>query len=140
MVLGGHGDQMVPIPEQTMVQGKPITKLLDSATIEAINQRTRDGGAEIVKLLKTGSAYYAPSSSAVKMVEAILNDTGEMIPSCVYLAGQYGLTDVYCGVPAQLGRGGLKAIVEIPLTESQKASLHASAADVRLNFEKLQLT
>lgn len=139
MVLGGHGDQMVPVPEQTTVQGKPITKLLDATAIEAINQRTRDGGAEIVKLLKTGSAYYAPSSSAVKMVRAILKDTGEIIPSCVYLKGQYGLNDVYCGVPAKLGRSGVMEIVEIPVTEEQKKALHASASDVRANFEKLKL-
>lgn len=136
-VLGGHGDQMVPVPELTKVKGKPITELLDNAVIEAINQRTRDGGAEIVKLLKTGSAYYAPSSSAVKMVRAILKDTGETIPSCVYLNGQYGLNDVYCGVPTVLGRSGVKKIVEVPVTEEQKKALHHSAEDVRSNFKKL---
>ncbi len=138
-VLGGHGDQMVPVPELTLVRGKPITKLLDSATIEAINQRTREGGAEIVKLLKTGSAYYAPSSSAVKMVRAILKDTGEVIPSCVYLKGQYGLSDVYCGVPAELGRKGVKKIIEIPVSDEERKALHASAEDVRLNFLKLKI-
>ena len=138
-VLGGHGDQMVPAPELTTVHGKPITKLLDSATIEAINQRTRDGGAEIVKLLKTGSAYYAPSSSAVKMVRAILADTQEVIPSCVYLKGQYGLSDVYCGVPAKLGRKGVKEILEIPVSDGERKALHASAEDVRVNFLKLKI-
>jgi malate dehydrogenase len=137
MVLGGHGDQMVPVPEHTTVKGTPITKLMSAADLEAINQRTRDGGAEIVKLLKTGSAYYAPSASAVKMVRAVLNDTGEVIPSCVYLTGQYGLKDVYCGVPAALGRGGVKKIIELAITDSQRAALQASASDVRLNFEKL---
>ena len=122
-VLGGHGDQMVLI----------------GATIEAINQRTRDGGAEIVKLLKTGSAYYAPSSSAVKMVRAILQDTGEVIPACVYLKGQYGLSDVYCGVPAALGRQGVKKILEIPVSDGERKALHASAADVRVNFAKLKI-
>lgn len=138
MVLGGHGDQMVPVPELTTVKGKPIAELLDAAAIEAINQRTRNGGAEIVKLLKTGSAYYAPSSSAVKMVRAILKDTGEVIPSCVYLKGQYGLKDVYCSVPAELGRSGVKKITEIPLTDAQKKALYASAEDVRQNFNKLK--
>lgn len=139
MVLGGHGDQMVPVPEHTLVHGKPITRLLDASTIDQINQRTRDGGAEIVKLLKTGSAYYAPSSSAVKMVQAILRDTGEVIPSCVYLKGQYGLNEVYCGVPAKLGRGGLKQIIEIPLTEPERQALHNSAKDVQQNFLKLRI-
>jgi len=139
IVLGGHGDQMVPVPELTTVSGKPITKLLDSATIEAINQRTRDGGAEIVKLLKTGSAYYAPSSSAVRMVRAILQDTGEVIPCCVYLKGQYGVSDVYCGVPVELGRMGVKKIVEIPVSDGERKALHASAEDVRVNFLKLKV-
>jgi malate dehydrogenase len=139
MVLGGHGDQMVPVPELTQVNGKPITKLLDAATIEEINQRTRDGGAEIVKLLKTGSAYYAPSSSVVKMVRAILQDTGEVIPSCVYLKGQYGLSDVYCGVPAELGRKGVKKIIEIPVNDGERKALHASVEDVRVNFSKLKI-
>ncbi len=138
IVLGGHGDQMVPVPEETKVKGKPITKFLDVAAIEAINQRTRDGGAEIVKLLKTGSAYYAPSSSAVKMVQAVLKNTGETIPSCVYLKGQYGLSEVYCGVPAKLGRNGLQKVVEIPLTEAERQELHKSAADVRQNFLKVK--
>ena len=138
-MLGGHGDQMVPVPGLTLVNGKPITNLLDGATIESINQRTRDGGAEIVKLLKTGSAYYAPSSSAVKMVRAILKDTGEVIPSCVFLKGQYGLSDVYCGVPAELGRKGVKKIVEIPLSDGERKALHASAEDVRANFLKLKI-
>ena len=139
IVLGGHGDQMVPVPQHATVRGKPVSELLDIATIEAINQRARDGGAEIVKLLKTGSAFYAPSSSAVKMVRAILQDTGEVIPSCVYLKGAYGLNEVYCGVPARLGRGGARQVVELPLTEDQKKALHASAEDVRQNFLKLKV-
>ena len=139
IVLGGHGDQMVPVPQHATVRGKPITELLDAAKIEAINQRARDGGAEIVKLLKTGSAFYAPSSSAVKMVRAILQDTGEVIPSCVYLKGQYGLQEVYCGVPVRLGRGGAKQVVELPITEDQKKALQASAEDVRQNFSKLKI-
>ncbi|HOW58674.1 MAG TPA: malate dehydrogenase [Candidatus Omnitrophota bacterium] len=138
-VLGGHGDQMVPVPDYTLVHGKPITQLLTPERIAQINQRTRDGGAEIVKLLKTGSAYYAPSSSAVRMVRAILKDTRETIPSCVYLQGQYGLKDVYCGVPAKLGREGVQEIVEITLTEAERKALHASAEDVRQNFFKLTI-
>lgn len=138
VVLGGHGDQMVPVPQHTTVRDKPISEILDAAKIDAINQRARDGGAEIVKLLKTGSAYYAPSSSAVKMVRAILGDTGEVIPSCVYLKGAYGLKDVYCGVPVKLGRGGAEQVVEIALTEGQQKALHASAEDVRQNFLKLK--
>lgn len=137
-VLGGHGDQMVPVPELTQVQGKPLPSLLDSATIEQINQRTRNGGAEIVGLLKTGSAYYAPSASAVKMVRAILRGTGEVVPSCVYLKGQYGLEDVYCGVPAKLGRKGVEEIMEVKLTAAERQELHRSADDVRQNFQKLK--
>ena len=137
MVLGGHGDEMVPVPQHTKVKGKPITELLPAEKIEAINQRTRDGGAEIVKYLKTGSAYYAPSSSVVRMVRAILEDRGEVIPTCVYLTGQYGLKDVYCGVPARLGRQGIKAVMELPLTEDQKKALHVSAGHVRESCAKL---
>jgi malate dehydrogenase len=139
MVLGGHGDQMVPVPQHTTVRGKPITEFLDGERIEKINQRTREGGAEIVKLLKTGSAYYAPSSSAVKMVRAILQDTEETLSACVYLKGSYGLSDVYCGVPVKLGRGGAINVVELPITEDQKKALHASAEDVRQNFLKLKI-
>jgi len=139
IVLGGHGDQMVPVPQHATIRGKPITELLDTAKIESINQRARDGGAEIVKLLKTGSAFYAPSSSVVKMVRAILQDTGEVIPSCVYLKGQYGLKEVYCGVPVKLGREGAKEVVELPITEDQRKALQASAEDVRQNFLKLKI-
>ena len=139
MVLGGHGDEMVPVPQHTKVKGKPITEILSAEKIEAINQRTRDGGAEIVKYLKTGSAYYAPSSSVVRMVRSILEDRGEVIPSCVYLTGQFGLKDVYCGVPAKLGRQGVKEIVEISLTPDQQKALSVSAEHVRENCAKLNL-
>ena len=139
MVLGGHGDEMVPVPQHTKVKGKPITELLPADKIEAINQRTRDGGAEIVKYLKTGSAYYAPSASVVRMVRSILEDRGEVIPACVYLSGQYGLKDVYCGVPVKLGRKGIQEIVELPLTAEQKTALHTSASHVRENCAKLNL-
>ncbi len=139
MVLGGHGDEMVPVPQHTKVKGKSITELLPADKIEAINQRTRDGGAEIVKYLKTGSAYYAPSSSVVRMVRSILEDRGEVIPCCVYLTGQFGLKDVYCGVPAKLGRKGIMEVVELPLTDDQKKALHVSAGHVRENCTKIGL-
>ncbi len=139
IVLGGHGDEMVPVPQHTKVKGKPITELLPADKIEAINTRTRNGGAEIVSYLKTGSAYYAPSSSVVRMVRSVLENKGEVIASCVWLTGQYGLKDVYCGVPAKLGRKGIEQIVELPLTDKQKQELHTSAAHVRENCEKITL-
>jgi len=139
VVLGGHGDQMVPVPAHTKVKGKSMTELMKPEKVEAINQRTRDGGAEIVKHLKTGSAFYAPSSSVVKMVQAIINDTGDVIPSCVYLTGQYGLKDVYCGVPAKLGRKGVLEVVELELTKQEKAALTASAEHVRENCTKVSI-
>ncbi|MDP3919845.1 MAG: malate dehydrogenase [Candidatus Omnitrophota bacterium] len=139
VVLGGHGDQMVPVPKHTTVKGKSIVGMIDPKRIEEINQRTRDGGAEIVKHLKTGSAFYAPSSSVVRMVRAILQDSGEVIPCCVYLTGQYGIKDVYCGVPARLGRNGVRDVVEIELTEEEKTELTASAEHVRENCAKLKV-
>ncbi len=139
MVLGGHGDEMVPVPAHTKVKGKPVTELIQKDKLEAINQRTRDGGAEIVKYLKTGSAFYAPASSVVRMVRSIVQDKNEIIPSCVYLTGQYGLKDVYCGVPAKLGRRGVTQVVEISLTDAEKTALAASAAHVRENCAKLNL-
>ncbi|MDD5217141.1 MAG: malate dehydrogenase [Candidatus Omnitrophica bacterium] len=139
VVLGGHGDQMVPVPQWTKVKGRPITELLSAAKIEEINQRTRDGGAEIVKLLKTGSAFYAPSSSVVRMVRSVLKNHHEVIPSCVYLTGQYGIRDVYCGVPAKLGRFGVMEIIEVELNEEQKRALQISAEQVRENCAKLKL-
>ena len=140
IVLGGHGDEMVPVPQHTKVKGRPVTELLDPAKIEAINQRTRDGGAEIVKYLKTGSAFYAPSSSVVQMVKAIFENSGKMLPCCVYLTGQYGIRDVYCGVPARLGPGGVQEVVEIALTPEQKTALETSAEHVRENCGKLSLS
>ncbi len=139
IVFGGHGDDMVPVPQFTKVKGKPVTELLPADVIEKINQRTRDGGAEIVALLKTGSAYYAPSASAVKMVKSVVQNAGEVMPCCVYLTGQYGLRDVYCGVPARLGREGVLEIPEWPLTEKQRIELAASAVHVQENCSKLKL-
>jgi malate dehydrogenase len=131
MVLGSHGDQMVPLPRYTTVAGVPITELLDAETIEHINQRTRDGGAEIVNLLKTGSAYYAPGAAVAEMVEAIVRDKKRLLPVSVLLQGEYGLRDVFIGVPVILGKGGVERIVELPLTGEELQALHASAEEVR---------
>jgi malate dehydrogenase len=131
MVLGGHGDTMVPVPQYTTVNGISITELLSAETIEAINERTRHGGAEIVKYLKTGSAYYAPSASAVAMVEAILLDSGRILPCCALLQGEYGVNNLYCGVPVVLGREGVRKVIELPLNESELADLQNSVAAVK---------
>ncbi len=137
MVLGGHGDSMVPLPNHSTVNGIPITQLIKPERIEAINQRTRDGGAEIVNLLKTGSAFYAPSSAVCAMAEAVLLDTGRILPCCAYLSGQYGMKDVYCGVPVKLGRTGVQQILELKLSPAELASLKKSAEGVRENIAKL---
>ncbi|HTL46823.1 MAG TPA: malate dehydrogenase [Verrucomicrobiae bacterium] len=139
LVLGGHGDEMVPVPRYTTVRGIPITELIAKDKIEAINQRTRDGGAEIVKYLKTGSAFYAPSSSVVRMVRSVLQDRGDVIPSCVYLNGQYGVKDTYCGVPARLGRSGVQQVVELKLAPEELKALQVSADHVRENCGKLSV-
>ena len=130
-VLGGHGDTMVPLPRYSTVAGIPITDLLDAATIERLVQRTRDGGAEIVKYLKTGSAYYAPSSATVEMVEAILKDKKKILPCAVYLQGEYGINGLYVGVPCKLGSRGLEQIIEIKLTADEQAALQKSADAVK---------
>jgi malate dehydrogenase len=139
-VLGGHGDEMVPVEQHSKAKGKPITELIKKERIEALNQRTRDGGAEIVKYLKSGSAFYAPSSSVVRMVRSVVEDRKEVIPSCVYLNGQYGIKDVYCGVPARLGKNGVEQIIEMDLTADQKKALQVSAEHVRENCSKLNVT
>ena len=139
MVFGGHGDEMVPVPQLTTVKGRPVTELLPPETIEKINQRTRDGGAEIVGLLKTGSAYYAPSSSVVRMVKSVVQNNAEVMPCCVYLTGQYGIKDVYCGVPARLGREGVLEVPEFKLTDEQLKALRVSAEHVRENCAKLKI-
>jgi malate dehydrogenase len=131
ITLGSHGDTMVPVPSLVRVDGRPLAELLDPETVEGLVQRTRDGGAEVVALLKTGSAYYAPSSAAARMVEAVLGDTGEVMPVCAWVEGQYGITDVYLGVPARLGRQGVREIVELPLTETELANLRDAAEAVR---------
>ncbi len=130
-VLGGHGDTMVPLPRYSTVAGIPITELLEPARVEALVQRTRDGGAEIVKYLKTGSAYYAPSAAAVEMVEAILKDKKKILPCAAYLQGEYGITGLYVGVPCKLGAGGLEQILEIKLTAEEQTALQKSADAVK---------
>jgi len=131
MVLGGHGDTMVPLISYTTISGIPVTQLLAKDKLDAIVQRTRNGGAEIVAFLKTGSAYYAPSAAAIQMVEAIVHDKKRVLPCSVWLQGEYGLKDVYCGVPAKLGKGGLEQILEVTLTEQERTDLHTSAEAVR---------
>jgi malate dehydrogenase len=131
MVLGSHGDQMVPLPRYTTVSGVPITELLPPETIERINDRTRKAGTEIVNLLKTGSAYYAPGAAVAEMVEAIVRDKKRLMPCSVLLKGEYGLNDVFIGVPVILGKNGVERIVELKLTEEELKSLHQSAEEVR---------
>jgi malate dehydrogenase len=131
ITLGSHGETMVPVPSQATVGGRPLSERLGAEQVERLVQKTRDGGAEIVSLLKTGSAYYAPSSAAAAMVEAVAADTGAVMPSCVWLTGQYGISDVYLGVPARLGKGGVKEVVELPLTDDEVRALRDAAESVR---------
>jgi malate dehydrogenase len=131
MVLGGHGDTMVPLISYTSVSGIPVTQLLDKATLDAIVDRTRNGGAEIVKYLKTGSAYYAPSAAAVQMAEAIVFDQKRILPCAAYLQGEYGLSGLYLGVPCKLGARGLEQILEVELTAAERAALNKSAEAVK---------
>lgn len=131
MVLGGHGDTMVPLPRYTTVKGKPVSDLMPKDKLDAIIQRTRDGGAEIVGLLKTGSAFYAPSASAVDMVEAIYKDEKRVMPCSVLCEGEYGLKNVIVGVPVKIGRSGVEQIVEYELTVHERAALETSANAVR---------
>ncbi len=131
MVLGGHGDTMVPVPQYSTVNGIAITELLDAQTIDAINDRTRHGGAEIVKYLKTGSAFYAPSASSVAMVEAVLLDSGRILPCCALLQGQYGVDNLYCGVPVELGREGVRRVIELDLNQSELSALQESVSAVK---------
>ena len=130
-VLGGHGDTMVPLPRYSTVAGIPITELMDAAAVEAIVKRTAQGGAEIVKLLGTGSAYYAPGSAVVEMVEAVLKDKKKILPCSVFLQGEYGVRDLFVGVPVKLGARGVEEIVQITLTEDEDAALKKSAEAVR---------
>jgi len=131
VTLGSHGDTMVPVPSMVKVDGKPLAEVADQETIERLVQRTRDGGAEVVALLKSGSAYYAPSSTATAMVAAVLGDTRDVMPVCAWVSGEYGIDGVYLGVPARLGRRGVEEVVELPLTDGELANLREAAEAVR---------
>jgi malate dehydrogenase len=139
MVLGGHGDTMVPLPRFATVSGIPITELMTPAVIERLVDRTRNGGAEIVAHLKTGSAYYAPSAAIVEMVDSILRDRMKVLPCAAYLEGEYDLRGLFVGVPVKLGRKGVEQILEIPLTDAERKALHESARSVRELVEKLKI-
>lgn len=136
-VLGGHGDDMVPLVRYSYVSGVPIEKLLDQAALDRLVQRTRGGGAEIVNYLKTGSAYYAPGAAIIQMVEAIIKDKKRIMPCSAYVTGQYGVSDLFLGVPVMLGKGGVEKVVEIELTDAETAALHKSAGDVRRVLSQL---
>ncbi len=138
LVLGGHGDTMVPLPRFSTVAGVPITELLSPERIEALVQRTRNGGAEIVSLLKTGSAYYAPASSAVEMAESILKDKKKILPCAVYLEGEYGINGLFVGVPVKLGKDGVEEIIKISLTPQEQSALLKSAGAVRELVEAMK--
>jgi len=139
MVLGGHGDTMVPLISYTSVSGIPITQLIDKAKLDAIVDRTRNGGAEIVKHLKTGSAYYAPSAGAVQMAEAIVNDQRRILPCAAWLEGEYGMKGLFLGVPCKLGHGGLQKVIEVELTADERAALAKSAEAVREPMRAVKL-
>jgi malate dehydrogenase len=130
-VLGGHGDTMVPLPRYSTAGGVPITELLSPERIEALVNRTRNGGAEIVAMLKTGSAYYAPAASVAQMVDSILNDRNEILPCAALLQGQYGVDNLFVGVPVKLGRSGITQVVEIDLTDEERAAFQHSADSVK---------
>jgi malate dehydrogenase len=137
-VLGGHGDTMVPLPRYSTVAGIPVTELIAPERLEALVERTRNGGAEIVGLLKTGSAYYAPASAAVAMAEAILKDKKKILPCAAYLQGEYGIQDLFVGVPVKLGKGGMEEIIAIKLTPAEQSALERSAAAVRELVEAMK--
>jgi malate dehydrogenase len=138
-VLGGHGDSMVPLPRYTSVAGIPLADLLPQEKIDALVTRARNGGIEIVNYLKTGSAYYAPSSAAVQMVEAIVKDKKRILPCAAYLQGEYGLRDTVVGIPIKLGKKGMEEIIQIKLTADEQAALKKSADEVKVNIDKLKL-
>ena len=138
ITLGSHGDQMVALPRHARVDGRPLEELVDAAALEELFARTRDAGAEIVGYLKKGSAFYAPSSSAAAMVRAVLGDTDEVLPACAWTRGEYGISDVYLGVPARLGRGGVKEIVEIELDAAERSALTEAADAIRSKCAELE--
>jgi malate dehydrogenase len=131
LTLGSHGESMVPLPGQATVEGKPLRDLVDDRTLERLYRRTRDAGAEIVQYLKKGSAYYAPSAAVAQMVNAIVGDTGDVLPACVWATGQYGISDVFVGLPARLGRGGVTEIVLLDLSEAEVTALREAAEGIR---------
>jgi malate dehydrogenase len=137
VTLGSHGESMVPLPRHATVEGKPLTELVDEETLERLYQRTRDAGAEIVAYLKKGSAYYAPSAAIAQMVNAIAGDTKDVLPVCAWCTGQYGIEDVYVGVPARLGRGGVEEIVELDLNEDELEALREAAEGIRAKCKDL---
>jgi malate dehydrogenase len=139
IVLGGHGDEMVPLPRFTTVKGIPVTELLPTNIIESLIERTRKGGAEIVTLLKSGSAYYAPAAATSKMVQSILLDEKRVLPCAAYLNGEYGIKDVYLGVPVILGKEGVEKIVEVKITKEEKRQLRKSCTSVRKLIKKLSI-
>lgn len=139
-VLGGHGDSMVPLIKWTKVGGRPIEELLSKNELDGLIKRTREGGAEVVSLLKTGSAYYAPSSAVCEMLEAVIKDTKKLLPVSAYLEGEYDLRDVYCGVPAKLGKAGVEEIKELNLSDEELSALQKSAAQVKEGIELLRKT
>ncbi|MEW6097111.1 MAG: malate dehydrogenase [bacterium] len=137
IILGGHGDSMVPLPRYSTVSGIPITELMDKETINRLVERTRKGGGEIVELLKTGSAFYAPAASTVQMIESILKDRKQILPCSVYLEGQYGISDIYIGVPARLGSNGVEEIIELKLTEEELSALQHSSKIYKQGIQEL---
>jgi malate dehydrogenase len=137
MLMGGHGDEMVPLPRYTTISGIPVTAFISEERLNAIVERTKKGGGEIVALLKTGSAYYAPAAATVQMVEAILKDKKRIVPLAAYLEGEYGLSDLFFGVPALLGAGGVEKILELPLTDAEKENVARSAALVKSSIAAL---
>ena len=139
LLLGGHGDEMVPLPRYTTVSGIPLSQLLPKETIDRLVDRTRKGGGEIVNLLKTGSAFYAPGAAAIQMVEAILKDKKRILPCCVYLDGEYGLRDLCFGVPVKLGAGGVESIIQLDLTPEEKVLVAKSAESVKKSILELKL-
>jgi malate dehydrogenase len=139
VILGGHGDEMVPLPRYTTVSGIPILQLLPKDTVERLVERTRKGGGEIVSLLKTGSAYYAPGAAAAQMVEAILKDKKRILPCCAYLEGEYGLSDICFGVPVKLGANGVEEVIELELSAEEKKLVSTSAESVKKSIAGLKL-
>jgi malate dehydrogenase len=139
LLLGGHGDEMVPLPRYTTVSGIPLAQLLPKETIDRLVDRARKGGGEIVNLLKTGSAFYAPGAAAIQMVEAILKDKKRILPCCVYLDGEYGLKDICFGVPVKLGAKGVESIIQLDLTAEEKALVTKSAESVKKSILELKL-